>query len=133
MLYLDYDVIEFCKARGINMSKEAESYFRVLMGSEVDDAKVKDRTVLISKLEGDLAEARREQRILDTKKQRKMKEEKKAALKKFIEILQGLNSRRQSDKHAEIKFAELSKKVCEEFGLNRAELLDFIERKKVLK
>lgn len=85
-LTVDGDVIDYHKAKGTNMSQEAEAYFRALMGKEENDP-IQITDDAIKKLNEDLAKMKVERARAEALKQSQQKEDMKEALKLDVESM----------------------------------------------
>jgi len=132
-LWVDADIVRFCKARGVNMSKEVERYLKGLMGMNIDALKPDDKKELIADLEQKLAKAQAEQAEFEAVREQELEEKKKAGLLKQLEVLRQLYYKKDVDRFAQKQYAELFEYSCRAFGLTRSQLLDYVEQRKVLK
>lgn len=128
---VDGEVLDYHRARGTNLSKTVNDYLKALMGDELK--KTDNVGELINKLETDLAKAKLEQaqreQVIKVQAEQAQKEE----FKDDIEYLRELyRKKEEGSKLAEKRYFEALNKIKEVYGLNSAQVLDYITYKKAV-
>lgn len=126
---VDNEIIEYHRAKGLNISKTVNDYLHSLMGEAVD------KTDLNSKIDGlraDLAKAQLEKKQYEAVLKAKAEDSNKEELKEAVLQLADLNKRRSGDRLAGASYGKLMGETCKRFGLHRAALLAMVEGRKAI-
>jgi len=125
-LRIDSDVLAYCKARGINMSKETENYLKALMGKDGNDP-ITVSNEFIKKLTEDLAKAKVERAKFEAMQKSKQDQDIKEALKADIENMKKQYRKAETNPNGweASQFKENLIKFKEKYKLGHRQAIDY--------
>lgn len=127
---VDSEIYEFMKARGYNMSQEANEYFKSLMGRDPKKSLGEDWAKLEEKLEKDLAKARAEKAKQEAAQNIEKREMLKEEVIMDLEVLRKVYHEREASLTKKRLFSERLEAFIRKYGYSRGEVMAFIEGKK---
>jgi hypothetical protein len=126
---IDTEVIEYHRKKGTPISPTVNEYLKALMGENIEKV---DFGKQMSSLEAELAKVKLEKAKHEAAIQVKMKQEQKDEFKADVLALIQLHKEKDEKKSMERVFFKRCAEVCEKHDLQRAELLAYVEGRKIL-